>query len=168
RARASEMEHALRYHIRQNIDKDPVYYKTLSERLEEILKELKDQWDKLTRQLEEFIKEVVAGRQEDETGLAPKTQAPFYDMLCHTLVGKDKPTEEQQQKLIDLTIELVEHIKQEIRRVNFWNNVNAQEVLRSDIFERMDDVDLFPFDKLEATADKLVELAKRNRHYLEN
>jgi type I restriction enzyme, R subunit len=40
RTKASEMEHALRYHIRQHLDEDPVYYERLSERVDEILKVL--------------------------------------------------------------------------------------------------------------------------------
>ncbi|MEE8523046.1 MAG: hypothetical protein V3T72_03870 [Thermoanaerobaculia bacterium] len=36
RAKASEMEHAVRHHIRKKLDEDPVHYRKLSERLEEI------------------------------------------------------------------------------------------------------------------------------------
>jgi type I restriction enzyme, R subunit len=35
RAKASEMEHAIRHHIRKKLDEDPVHYQKLSERLEE-------------------------------------------------------------------------------------------------------------------------------------
>ena len=34
RARASEMEHAIRFHIREHMDEDPVHYQKLSERLQ--------------------------------------------------------------------------------------------------------------------------------------
>ena len=44
RAKASEMEHALRYHIRKHLDEDPTHFERLSERLSGILKE-----DALTR-----------------------------------------------------------------------------------------------------------------------
>ena len=39
RAKASEMEHALRYHIRKHLDEDPTHYQKLSERLKGILEE---------------------------------------------------------------------------------------------------------------------------------
>ena len=38
KAKVSEMEHALRFHIRKNFDEDPARYTKLSERLDEILK----------------------------------------------------------------------------------------------------------------------------------
>ena len=40
RAKASEMEHAIRYHLREHWDEDPEHYARLSERLEEIIEEL--------------------------------------------------------------------------------------------------------------------------------
>ena len=47
KAKASEMEHALRYHIRKNFDEDPARYTKLSERLDDILKNLTGKWDQL-------------------------------------------------------------------------------------------------------------------------
>ncbi|MDD3506394.1 MAG: hypothetical protein PHX65_07610, partial [Sulfurimonas sp.] len=44
KAVASEMEHALRYTIKINIDKDPIYYKSLAEKLEKIIAEHKGEW----------------------------------------------------------------------------------------------------------------------------
>src|SRR5204863_385603 len=58
RARASEMEHALRYHIRKHFDEDPVRYETLSQRLEQILEELEGRWDELVAALAQVIKDL--------------------------------------------------------------------------------------------------------------
>ena len=54
RAKASEMEHAARYHLTVHFNEDPAYYKKLSERLEEILSRFKDNWDELIAALKEF------------------------------------------------------------------------------------------------------------------
>ncbi|MCG5526349.1 hypothetical protein LRB11_15665 [Ectothiorhodospira haloalkaliphila] len=40
RAKASEMEHAVRSHVRKHMDEDPVKFGRLSERLEELLQQL--------------------------------------------------------------------------------------------------------------------------------
>ena len=40
RAKASEMEHAVRHHIRARVDEDPGYHTKLSERVDEILDRL--------------------------------------------------------------------------------------------------------------------------------
>jgi type I restriction enzyme R subunit len=55
RARASEMKHALRHHIRLHYEEDPERYRKLSERLEAIIQQFKDNWDQLERELEQFI-----------------------------------------------------------------------------------------------------------------
>ncbi len=75
RAKASEMEHAIRHHIRKHLDQDPVHYTKLSERLEEILRQFGENWDQLALALKDFVEEVEAGRQEAPAGLDPQTQA---------------------------------------------------------------------------------------------
>ena len=72
RAKASEMEHALRYHIRKHLHEDPEHYQKLSERLEEILEQFGENWEQLVLALRSFVEEVEAGRQQDETGLDPR------------------------------------------------------------------------------------------------
>ena len=65
-----------------------------------------------------------------------------------------------------LTVELVEHIRQEIGIVGFWSRAQAQDGLRAWIFMALDDADVLPFERLDAVSDKLMELAKANQHRL--
>lgn len=165
RAKASEMEHAARYQIRKHFDEDPVYYKKLSEKLEEILQRFQDDWEQLELALREYTREFRQGRQEEQDeGLDPRTQAPFFDLLVEAL-GKEKqelaPGEREQ--LIRVTVEMVEHIRQEIRAVDFWRNDQAQELLRGWIVDRLDEENIVPFDRQEKVACDVVQLAK-NRH----
>jgi len=62
RAKASEMEHAIRSHIRQHLDEDPVLYRKLSERLKDILDQLNEQWDALLAALRQIIDELRTGQ----------------------------------------------------------------------------------------------------------
>jgi type I restriction enzyme R subunit len=87
RAKASEMEHAIRYHLREHFDRDPEHYSRLSERLEEILEELGEQWEQLALALSDFLPQVRAGRQADDSGLDPNTEAPFYALLSRKYPG---------------------------------------------------------------------------------
>lgn len=59
-----------------------------------------------------------------------------------------------------MTVELVEHIRQEIRIVDFWHNTHAQNVLRGWIVRFLDDRDAIPFIRQQAVSDRIVELAK--------
>jgi type I restriction enzyme R subunit len=167
RAKASEMEHALRYHIRKHLDEDPTHYEKLSERLKGILKEFEGRWDKLAEALKKLVEEAKAGRKKDDTtGLDPETQAPFFDLLKHEAVGREKLEGEALDRMCALTVELVDHIQQEIAIVGFWSRAQARDALRSWIFMALDDADVLPFDRLDAVADKLMELAKANHHRL--
>jgi len=160
RAKASEMEHAARYYLSQHYHEDPAYYKKLSERLEEILQSLENQWDELEEALRQFTREVRLGRPADESGLDPKTQAPFLGLLLEEASPASKPSSEQLAKLAGLTVDMVDHIRQEIRVVDFWRNAHAQNVLRGWVVRFLDDNDAVPFKRQQAAADRIVELAK--------
>jgi type I restriction enzyme R subunit len=168
RAKASEMEHAIRFHLREHLDEDPEHYARLSERLEAIIEELGEQWEQLALALHDFLPEVRAGRQADDTGLDPVTEAPFYDLLKREFTGEGKPVSGSAEALLQgLTVDLVTHIKTEISLVGFWHNTYAQNTLRSWIATQLaapliDGEDLFDFTRITPVADLLVELAKAN------
>jgi len=167
RAKASEMEHAQRYHIRKHLDEDPTHYQKLSERLQGILKEFEGSWEQLEMALKDLLQEARQGRhQDDTTGLDPETQQPFFDMLKQEAVGEETLEEKELDKLRTLTVELVDHIQQEIAIVGFWKKTQAQDELRGWIFQALDDADLLPFDRIEPVADRLMELSKANHHRL--
>ncbi len=167
RAKASEMEHALRYHIRKHFDEDPEYYERLSERLKGILKELEGQWVALVEALKPEIQAAKKGRQADGTGLDPETQSPFFDMLQREVTGGVPADGALRDLLCRVTVDMVDHVQQELRLLNFWESDHAREVLRKWIVQFLDSHDgLLPFDRLEAVADRLVELAKANHFKL--
>ena len=88
RARASEMEHAVRHHIREHLDEDPVYYGRLSQRIDEILERLEERWEQIALEFEELIADINAGRtDEDDTGLEPTTELPFHNQMAEKVAG---------------------------------------------------------------------------------
>lgn len=162
RAKASEMEHAARHHIRQHLDEDPVHYGKLSERLEEILKTYGENWEQLAMALSAFVGEVQRGRKADDTGLDPQTQAPFFAILKEERQNHQLVTASDARWLAGLTVQLVATIRAEVGVVGFWKNAHAQEVLRGAVFTFLDDHEIVPFDSADAVADRLLELAKAN------
>ncbi len=168
RAKASEMEHAIRHHLRERWDEDPEHYSRLSERLEEIIEELGEQWDQLALALADLLPDVRAGRQADDTGLDPVTEAPFYDLLKRELADEGRSVSSPGEALLrQLTVDLVLRIKAEISLVGFWHNAYAQNTLRAWVARRLaepmiDGEDLFDFARTTPVADRLVELAKAN------
>jgi type I restriction enzyme, R subunit len=167
RTKASEMEHAARYHISKHAHEDPAYYRKLSERLEEILESFEENWDRLAEALRAFMKEVQQGRPQDETGLDPRTQAPFLAIVLEEIRDTDGEIgPETMNDLIRMTVELVEEIRQEVRRVDFWRSAHAQDVLRMSIVRLLDDHDAVPFERQRIAADRILDLARARHRYL--
>jgi len=158
KSQALEMEHAVRFHIEKYYNEDPAFYKKLSERLKDILDTFHDNWEALAEELRKFIQETKTGREEDQTGLDPKTQAPFLGILIDEF-GK-KPDEQRMKDFCEAAVDIVDHIRQEISVVDFWRSRHAQDLLRTWIINEVDDRNLIPFDKQEKLADRFVELAK--------
>lgn len=170
------MEHAARSHIKKKLDEDPVYYDGLSSRLEEILEKFGDDWEQLALALAEFVDEVKKGRKKDDLGLDPELHAPFFDLLKQER-EQEAPVRGQDAKwLADLAVKMVEGIiRPSIALVGFWKNATRQEELRGKLFQFLagdDDAlldhneEIVPFDRVDAVADRLMELAKANHHRL--
>jgi type I restriction enzyme R subunit len=157
------MEHALRHHIHSNYQRDPVLYKKLSERLEEILKQFEDNWTEQVRALGELKTEARGEYIGDDTGLDPQTEAPFFRILREAIAADRTVTNEQFATLQQVTVQIVAHIRTEIIKVGFWQNTFLQNVLRKDIVQLLDQYNLMPYESLLAVADRIVDLA-RARH----
>ncbi|MGX7827665.1 type I restriction endonuclease subunit R [Actinokineospora sp. 24-640] len=169
RAKASEMEHAIKHHIRENLEDDPVHYETLSQRLDNILRQFDGQWDQMYAAMKGLLDDVRAGRQSDDSGLDPNTQLPFLDLLRQDVERRRRAlTPEIQEVLCAVTIDIVSLIGNEIRVVGFWENAHAQETLRRKVVHELDGQvvdgeDLFDFEGLAELSTRVVELARRKR-----
>ncbi|WP_299200479.1 HsdR family type I site-specific deoxyribonuclease [uncultured Amphritea sp.] len=171
KAVASEMEHAIRSHVQQKLDEDPVYYRKLSERLKDILEGMSGQWDELIAALQTIIDEVNSGSTVHEEGMpdVPEHYLPFYRMLRAIKCGDSKPDLATEADLIQLTEHLVEYITREVKTSSFWepHRRPMQEALEQELFERIYESELLEFDQIEPLVDKLRDLAKANSYKLE-
>ena len=164
RARASEMEHAARHHIREHLDEDPAHYGKLSERIDEILDRLEERWEQLAWEFEGLIAEINAGRRdEDGIGLDPATELPFHSQMAERVASSGPDTAE---RVVALTRDLVAEVREIIGVVGFWDNATKQDDLRKAVKRTLDDSDLFAYDSLDELAVELVALAKANQHRL--
>ena len=169
KARASRMLHAARHHISIHLHEDPSLFTKLSEKLEQILQDLKDNWTELERELSRFIEEELKqGREQEIEGLDPKVQAPFFGLL------KDAVEESSSQSLegdafrtaVTTTVEIVEQIKEEIRRVGFWRDQPSRQRLENWIYRSLRRSRLVPDDKVQELAIRFVDLAKSRHRFL--
>ncbi|MFP4346259.1 MAG: type I restriction enzyme endonuclease domain-containing protein [Anaerolineales bacterium] len=163
RAQAAEMEFAARHHIRRHLQEDPVYYQKLSERLEEILQRFADNWEAQVEALRDLLRDY----RQTQAEMSQEEQAvrPFLRLLVAAQEERE-PTAERRRALAAAAVGLVEEIRREIARVDFWRKPVAQERLRATILRYLDNHDLVPFERQEALADQLLQTARANHSRL--
>ncbi|WP_444962772.1 type I restriction endonuclease subunit R [Nocardiopsis sp. M1B1] len=163
RARASEMEHALRHHISENLDLDPELYGGFAERLEHIISAMDGNWDEMVRGLSQLRAEVLTGRRgDDDTGLTPD-QRPFYELIKGQLEGESELEEELRVMLCELTVEIIDLMRTELHREGY--NASRSEKLGKEVAMRLfrargDGGPVFGLSGAKTLAPQLVRLAE--------
>ncbi len=141
RAVSEEIKYAVREFININMPKDPELYARLSERLEQILEEFKNNWAELRKALEQLRRDIKAGRAKENTyGYDASHEMPFLGLLKTEFYGKktfEELSDEQMTVLKNLTDDVLSRFKQETEAVNFWNNVALQQELRTSIIKML-------------------------------
>lgn len=173
RAKASEMEHAIRSHVRKHLDEDPVKYGRLSERLEELLQQLDGQWNEQVEALKDLIHQLREGAkmEGEEIPDMPAHAEPFWRELLQSAGLEPQHIDAgTAKKLLEVVEDVVNVIQEEIVIPDFWkpSHVPDQERLKGILFERLFGYNLVPFSKAEATAQRLFELARSNHEKLVN
>jgi type I restriction enzyme R subunit len=173
RAKASEMEHAIRSHIRRHTDEDPVLYRKLSERLNDILTALGEQWNEVIAQLQKIIDELKSGKAgaADAPGDLPEHCAPFLRTVLDVVCAGQTPTPTELLRLKDVTVELVDLLVQELQgNRSIWTPSKRadQDNLNAQLFEHLMRVrpPLVDADKAGVLADKMMEQARANHDKL--
>ncbi len=173
RAKASEMEHAIRSHIRKHMDQDPVLYRKLSERLNEIFRALGEQWNEVIAQLQTLIDELRTGRTSAAETPAdlPAHCAPFLRTVLDVVCATHAPTPAELLRLKDVTVELVDLLVQELQgNRGIWNPSKRadQDNLNAQVFEHLMRLrpPLVDTEKAGALADRLLEQARASHDTL--
>ncbi|MNJ19659.1 hypothetical protein D3C77_139820 [compost metagenome] len=173
RAKASEMEHAIRSHISKHTDEDPVLYRKLSERLSDILKTLGEQWNEVIAQLQKLINELRAGKADnaDTPSDLPEHCAPFLRTVLDVVCAGHTSTAAELLRLKDVTVELVDLLVQELQsNRDIWSPHKraAQEDLNTQLFEHLmrQRPPLVDSDKAGVLADKMMDQARASHDKL--
>ncbi|NYS26676.1 type I restriction endonuclease subunit R [Rhodobacteraceae bacterium 2376] len=169
RAKASEMEHAIRSHIRKNLEADPVRFKKMSERLKQILEGFGQQWDQIIAQLQALIDELRSDSASGD-GTAPdipEVYLPFLRTVLEACSAGPETDATHLHAIHQMTLNVVDRIIEEVcTNRSIWSSFKLadQENLRSEIFEIILDRKLDGFDvsDAESLADQLMQQAKAN------
>lgn len=140
KSKASEMEHAIRWHIKVNLDKDPTLYNRFKDRLETILSAYKENWEEIVKQLGDLKEEMKVERKKEE---------PFYDLINTFLKSTDENELEQTRIVTDNVLFI---LKDSALLNNFWSKPTS---IRN--MEGLIDEELF-YCKIESIKQNAVEL----------
>jgi type I restriction enzyme R subunit len=127
KTKASEMEHAIRRHIKVNMDKDPGLYKRFLKRMEEILERYKDNWDQIVEEFNNVRTDIEKGRRNknEEPGLDLQ-ELPFFDLLKGIVYENIEIVEDDKELVKQLVKEVVALLKQRIDKPNFWKDRDSE------------------------------------------
>lgn len=162
RSRALQMEFALRSYLKEHAAQDPPYVRGLEGRLDELTGTLDGRWRELAAELRALVREVKSGRHESDTPLDLATEAPFLRILRRELRRQGEASTEQLAALVPITVRLVEHIRQEVRLVDFWRSSQKQDALRKSIVEILNEAGVFSPESAPWVARRIMEEARAN------
>ena len=126
------MEHAIRKHCTVHFDEDPAFYKRLSEKLEKLIQEQKNNWNALAEGYEQLRREALAGRTEAIEGLT-KEATTFYDYVAQLAFNGGGVPVAHQKRLKALMMRVVEILQDTIGIIDFWKKPIEVKKLRGNI-----------------------------------
>lgn len=168
KTKASEMEHAIRRHIKINMDKDPVLYKRFLQTMEENLLRYQGNWEMIVDSLTASRDEMYQGRKSanQEKGLSEQ-ELPFYDLIVYS-VFNDSISEEEKEELKPLIKELIVVLKDAINKPNFWKSRESEiRKLEGEVDDLLDFSGIEGVEKAHSKLTlELMNLAKRRHQEL--
>lgn len=160
KAKASEMEHAIRYHIKVNMDRDPALFTVFSERLQRILDAHREHWDLLVLELSKLREDIGKGRQDESSIVAPLV-VPFFDLLVME-AGIDKADSEVVTRIGKISELAYVRLREFILIPNCWQKPSELRQLESDLRDELDycEIEAIKSKAPKLTAD-LINLAQK-------
>ncbi len=162
-AKASEMEHAIRKHCTVHEDEDPAFYRSLSEKVENLIGQYQDQWEKLADELEKIRGEAVQGRKQGEDGMS-KEATTFFAHIANEAFKDGNVPPDAKPKMKILMESIVEVLQESIGSIDYWSNSDKQKKTRSEIKTALT---LTAIPELKQNRERIaVEILKlaKNRH----
>ena len=164
RAKASEVENAIKAHIKVKLDEDPEYYQSLSLRLQEIIQKCENRWEELVQQLLLFRDGMEQEKTDQSTALGlTDEEGAFYRVLMKEVteaVGDGAMDEETHQQVLDLTKELVDEFQEATQIVGFFQRDDEIRSARLKIRRAILDQPFGTRDLVQAVTDRFMDLAK--------
>ena len=162
--KASEIEHAIKAHIKLKLEDDPEYYQSLSLRLNEIIENYEEKWDELVRQLLLFRDgiEKEKGEKANDLGLN-ETEFAFYNILNAEVVksfGEETFSDEVHERILSLVKKLVNQFEESSKIVGFFLKQDEIKTMQRNIRRAMIEDEFDDPDLRKIVIERFMELAR--------
>jgi type I restriction enzyme R subunit len=164
RAKASEIENAIKDHIKVHLETDPEYYAPLSVRLNDIIEKNKEKWDELVQLLLDFRDKIEVQKVEKAKDLGlSETEFAFYGILMAEVTKKEGVEvldEETHAKVIAMVKSLVQMMNEATSIVDFFNKWDEQKRVKRDIRRAVLEESFGTPELSDAITERFMELAR--------
>jgi len=160
RSKASEIENAIKHHIKVNLDDDPEYYKSLSEQLESIIQAHEGKWEEQRQLMFNLRDGIEPDRKKyaDDLGLSG-TELPFYNILVSELGGKEPLSPDSEAQYKEVIQSLVLMLDEASKIVDFWSKQDEQKRVKQIIKHKV--IENFDESYVKRITEKFMNLAER-------
>ncbi len=162
--KASEIEHAIKAHIKVKLENDPEYYQSLSLRLNEIIGNYQNKWDELVHQLLLFRNDLEKHKEQlaNDLGL-DETELAFYNILNAEVVkafGDNSFNDEVNERILSLVKKLVNQFEESSKIVGFFLKQDEIKTMQRNIKRAMIEDDFDDPDLRKIVIERFMELAR--------
>ena len=163
-SKASEIESAIKHYIDINLEQDQEYYKSLSAKLDEILRKKSEHWNELVQMLLEFRDNIQTDHQKAASDLGlDETEFAFRNILVAEVVriqGDEALSEARHDEIIAITKQLVQMLDEATNIVDFFRKQDEikrvqREIKRTLVASNFDQTEI-----INQVKDRFMELAK--------
>jgi type I restriction enzyme R subunit len=163
-SKASEIENAIKHHIDINLAEDEEYYKSLSAKLDEILRKKSAHWDELVQMLLEFRDTIQSDRKQeaDNLGLSD-IEFSFHNILMaevSRIQGENALSEATHDEIVTVTKSLVEMLDEATNIVDFFKKQDEVKRMQRNIKRTIVESNFDDADLRRLVQDRFTELAK--------
>ena len=162
RSKAAEIEHAIKHHIKIKLDDDPEYYKTLSERLEELIQKNEAKWNDLVQLLMDFRDEIETQREQGAKDLGlTETEFAFHNILLAEITkfeGDNSLSADAHDTVKEVVQSLVQMLDEASQIVDFFKKWDEQKRVKKKIKHTV--IKHYDLSLVKPVTDRFMELAQ--------
>ncbi|MGY1456092.1 type I restriction endonuclease subunit R [Streptomyces sp. SS8] len=167
RARVSYLRSSLELHITARLRSDPVVYGRFSERLEQIVRSMNEDFEQAASAMADLVDEVVrageAEGEDDGTGLDPWAEQPVHRLLKQALEEGGQAPAPPGADLVAATRNLTVEIAGMVRPPQFATLPLAQDKVRRRLRRLLEEHMAMDWDATGTLAGKLLDVARERR-----